>query len=301
MSLATAPLRATVLAAAGSRKRFSEVRAFNADVALHVRFNPDWSEGLTTSVAALAATVEVDATNIILEVDAASDRDVAHAGKTVQELVDEINAAQADGTSRWRAGLGDVRPNEETVPLVLSAADAMLGYKDSVAIISAATVLRLAAGTDRGDRGRGYFLPDGFNTLYDYGISGPPNPVAPNIGRTGGISADQGEDILKSRRSAFRASPAALAQDINPSCSRFLTVVDAITNNALATTGTSLIYTIFDGEDNVLWSTRQLEAVSEIAVPNVRTRGPAFLTVVGDTGAAFTAGSVGMYGDIRVA
>jgi len=43
------------------------------------------------------------------------------------------------------------------------------------------------------------------------------------------------------------------------------------------------------------------EAVSEIAVPNVRTRGPAFLTVVGDTGAAFTAGSVGMYGDIRVA
>lgn len=301
MTLATAPLRATVLAAAGGRKRFSEVRAFNADVALHVRFNPDWSEGLTTSVSALAATVEVDATNIILEVDAASDRDIAHASKSVQELVDEINAAESDGTSRWRAGLGDVAPDEVTVPLVLSAADAMLGYEDSVSIIAAATTLRLAAGTDRGNRGQGYFLPDGFNTLYDYGIAGPPNPVAPNIGRAGGISAAQGEDILKSRRSAFRASPAALAQEINPSCSRFLTVVDSITNNALATTGASLVYTISEGDGTVLWSTTQLEAVSEIDVPNVECRGPAFLTVVGDTGAAFTAGSVGMYGDIRVA
>jgi hypothetical protein len=305
MSIAIPPLRQTKLAAAGSRKRFSEVRAFNADVSLHVKFNPDWAEGLTPGVAALAATVEVDATNIILEVDAASDRNVAHATKSVQTLIDEINATQSDGTNRWRAGLGDVRPGVVTTPLVLSAANSLLGYLGSVSIIAAATTLHLAVGTDRSNRGEGYRIPDAFNTLYDYPLTrltgGLADPLPSQVGRGGGVDSNQGEDILPQRRSAFRNSPAARAREINPSASRFLTVVDAITNNALATTGTLLQYTLTEEDGNVVWSQEELEAVTFIDVPSVVCRGPAYLTVVGDTGAAFTAGEVGMTGDIRVA
>ncbi len=97
MTIATAPLRHTQVAAVGGAKRFSATRKslLSSEVSpfdsiLVVRFNPDWSEGLTTGVAAAAATVEIDATNIILDVDGVLDRNIAHSGLTVQEMVDAI-------------------------------------------------------------------------------------------------------------------------------------------------------------------------------------------------------------------
>ena len=309
MTLATAPLRHTVVAAVGGAKRFSVTRKSllstatpGFDSILRVRFNADWSEGLTASVSAAAATVEVDATDIILDVDGSLDRAVTFAGKTVQELIDEINATQGTTrlTNRWRAGLADTAPNLVVVPKVAAAADAMLGYLEGLSIGNGNDeVVFAAVGTDRGDRGAGNFLPDGFNTGYSYPIQDVVTPVAPNVGRTGGISADQGEDVLASRRSAFRQSPALLAQEINPSAARFETVVDAIWTDIIVPDAGNpdvpIIAKIFDGEGTLVWSQKG-GAVPPIhfTPPNVTVRGPAYITVGGDgsgTDDAITDGS----------
>lgn len=317
MSLATAPLRQTQVAAVGGAKRFSVVRksllssaTSGFDSILRIRFNPDWSEGLVSSVAALAATVEVDATDIILEVDASSDRTVTFSGKTVQELIDEINATQGTTrlTNRWRAGLADTAPNVVVAPKVAAAADAMTGYVDGLSIGNGDDeVVFLAVGTDRGDRGAGNFLPDGFNTLYSYPIQDVVTPVAPNVGRTGGISADQGEDVLASRRSAFRQSPALLAQDINPSAARFETVVDAIWTDIIVPDGGNpdvpIVAKIFDGEGTLVWSQKGgATPPIHFTPPNIAVRGPAYITVGGDgsgTDDAITDGLVTVTGFTR--
>ena len=310
MTIATPPLRQTQVAAVGSRKRFSATRAFNASVLLRIKFNPDWSEGLVSGVAAAAATVEVDATDLILEVDASSDRSVTFTAKTIATVLDEINATQGAGTSRptnrWRAGLADVGPSVVDVPDVAAAANAMLGYEDGLAILdSVINAVYVGIGTDRSNRGAGYFLPDGFNTLYDYPLTrltgGLADPLTSQVGRAGGVSASQGEDVLSQRRSAFRKSPAALAQERHPSASRFITTIDTILNAGMVTTGTLLTYSIAEIDGVVKWSTTVAETVQEIDVPRVECRGPAFITVAEPAATAITAGTVTVLGDQRVA
>ena len=300
MALATPPLLQQKVAAIASRKRFVETRAFNASELLRIKFNPDWSESAVAGVAATAATVEVDATDIILETNALTDRSVTFTAKTIGAVLDEINATQADGTNRWRAGLSDVGPTVVDVPAVLSATAAMDGYVDSLALLdSVILAVYVAAGTDRSNRGEGYFLPDGFNTNYDYPLDPANNPG--QVGRSGGIDASQGEDFLPQRRSAFRNSPAALAQERYPSASRFITTVDSILNAGIVTLGTLLTYSIAEIDGTVKWSTTVAETVTEIVVPHVECRGPAFLTVAEPAATAITAGTVTMQGDIRVA
>lgn len=313
MTLATAPLRHTKVAAVGGAKRFSVTRkslsssgvsAF--DSIFRVKFNPDWSEGLVAGVAAAAATVEIDATNIILDVDGSLDRNIAHASLTVQEMVDAINATQSDGTNRWRAGLEDTAPNVVVVPKVAAALDAMLGYLDGVGVGNGDDeIVFLAVGTDRGERGAGNFLPDGFNTLYDYEKT--PDVTPGDVGRSGGIDASQGEDVLPQRRSAFRKSPAFLAQERYSSAARFETVVDAIWTDIIVPDGGNpdvpILAKIFDGSGVLVWS--ELGGATppiHFTVPSVTVRGPAFITVGGDgsgTDDAITDGSVTVTGFTR--
>ena len=319
MTIATAPLRHTQVAAVGGAKRFSVTRKSLSssgvspfDSIFHVKFNPDWSEGLVAGVAAEAATVEIDATDIILQVDASPDRDVTFSGLTVQEMIDAINATESDGTNRWRAGLADVAPNVVLVPKVASALDAMLGYLDGVEVGNGddETVF-LAVGTDRGERGAGNFLPDGFNTNYDYPLTrltgGLADPLTSQVGRAGGVDASQGEDVLSQRRSAFRKSPAALAQERYSSAARFVTVVDAIWTDIIVPDGGNddvpILVKIFDGSGSLVWSELG-GAVPPIhfTVPSVTVRGPAYITVGGDGSGAdneITDGSVTVTGFTR--
>lgn len=293
MALVKAPLRATQVASVGGQKRFAVVRDSQASVntvgrdeLFRVKFNPDWSEGLTPGVAAAAATVEIDATNIILDVDGALDRNIAHAGLTVQQMIDAINATESDNTNRWRAGLADAAPNVVATPAVMAAQDVMQGYIDSVAVShTPIEVVFIGVGSDRSNRGEGDFLPDGFNTLYDYPLDPAANPG--DVGRTGGIDAGQGEDVLSQRRSAFRKSPAQLAQERHPSQALFLTTVDAITTNIAVPDGANpdvpILAQIFDGSGTLVWS--QLGSATPpvyFAPPGVTVRGPAYVTVGGN-------------------
>ena len=306
MALATPPLLQQKVFAIASRKRFVETRAFDASVLLRIKFNPDWSESQVAGTAATAATAAVDATDIDLEVNAAADRSVTFTGKTIGAILDEISATQSDGTNRWRAGLADVGPTVVDALSVQNAANVMLGYEDSLILLDLVkNAVYVAAGTDRSNRGEGYFLPDGFNTNYDYPLQGQTggvaDPLPSQVGRAGGIDASQGEDLLPQRRSAFRNSPAALAQERYPSASRFITTVDSILNAGMVTTGTLLTYSIAEIDGTVIWSTTVAETVQEIVVPHVECRGPAFLTVAEPAATAITAGTVTMQGDIRVA
>ncbi len=89
---------------------------------------------------------------------------------------------------------------------------------------------------------------------------------------------------------------------MNPAAMKFQTVVDSIMNNGMvAGTNEPLVYTLTEADGNIVFRTQQPDTVEFIEVPNVVCRGPAFLTVVGNLGGQFTAGQVGMYGDIRVA
>ena len=313
MTIATAPLRHTQVAAVGGAKRFSVVRksasssaVSSFDGILTVKFNPDWSEGLVAGVAAAASTVEIDATNIILDVDGSLDRNIAHSGLTVQEMIDAINATEADGTNRWRAGLSDVAPNVVVVPKVAAALDAMLGYLGGIEVGNGddETVF-LAVGTDHGERGAGNFLPDGFNTLYDYEKT--PATTPGDVGRSGGIDASQGEDVLPQRRSAFRKSPAFLAQERYSSAARFVTVVNDIWTDIIVPDGGNpdvpILVKIFDGAGVLVW--QELGGATppiHLTVPNVTVRGPAYITAGGDgSGAdnAITDGSVTVTGFTR--
>jgi hypothetical protein len=163
----------------------------------------------------------------------------------------------------------------------------------------------LAVGTDRGERGAGNFLPDGFNTLYDYEKT--PATTPGDVGRSGGIDASQGEDVLPQRRSAFRKSPAFLAQERSSAAARFVTVVNDIFTDLVVPDGVNpdvpIKVSIFDGEGTLVWSEVGNAAPPvHFTVPGVTVRGPAFITAGGDgSGAdnAITDGSVTVTGFTR--
>ncbi len=189
-----------------------------------------------------------------------------------------------------------------------------LGYVDSVAAVQATIeTVFIGVGTDESNRGQGNFLPDGFDTLYDYPLTnltaGLADPAPSQIGRSGGIDADQGEDLLPQRRSAFPAlnGSAALFQEGSSAALRFETVVDAIWTDIIVPDGGNpdvpIIARIFDGEGTLVWS--QLGgAIPPIhfVPPSVAVRGPAYITVGGDGSGvdnAITTGTVTVTGFTR--
>ena len=125
MSIAKAPLRQTVVAAEGSRKRFVERRLFpsvasrwtrNQSSLLSIKWNPYWSESHDSAgtVVDFAEVRNSSAVAMIGDPDSAAsgERTVTMtAAKTVQNLIDEWNAPNANNNVYWRAGLADVAPS----------------------------------------------------------------------------------------------------------------------------------------------------------------------------------------------
>ena len=293
-----------------SEKRFEERRNSqaspgdqDADAVLRIRYNPDWSQNTVGNPTALA-TVEVDATNIILRVDGVIERNVAWAGLSARQLVDAVNAPNADGSRYWRAGLADALDVQVNALAVMAPQNAMVGYiGDSVPIHhSSGLFVYVSPGFDESERGQGDFNPQPFDMDYEYAIQTSPGVPASAVGRGGGIDARQGEDILPQKASRFGTANIRKAKEVHPANTIQETIVRSI-SHSLTTAGTeNILFTIYeDGDPNPIWQTEVPEATLEVLVPDVRTRGPARLNVNAKAFGAFTAGIVVMRGITRAA
>ncbi len=251
----------------------------------YVKWNPDWEEGLTPGVKAEAATVEVDATNIILRVDGALDRNIAHAGLSAREVVEAVEEPQ-NGARRWRAGIGDRESDSSTVFVAQAELNAMVGQDElGVPLESGLGFFMLVGVGNRFSReGGGNTLPGMFNTPYDYPRGGLVSPT--QVGRGGGIAADQGEDVLPQRASKFGTANRTLAREGNSARPKFEVFVRSISHNLVAGAGEDLRVQLFEGDPLVnvpIWQ-HFIPAGSpepEILVPNVRCANAAYLQIFG--------------------
>lgn len=102
-------------------------------------------------------------------------------GATVQGMIDRVNGTDT-GVTRWRAGLGDFRPQfvvDADSGIVVAAANAMLGagveglpvYGDT-SELSSVNALAVGLGTDRAIEGRGQSFPDHFQSGYTSTVAG---------------------------------------------------------------------------------------------------------------------------------
>ena len=310
MALATPQLSAPQQ---GSLKRFSAVRdsqaaspsGTNVSAILRVKSHRRWSRD-TTGAEITAATVAV-VTNTDIQLTAgALERTVVITGKPVREIIREINALDtATGLRPWRAGYADVHPNHQLASAVnFGATSSLLGQNEpGLAVSDSINQLFLSVGGDFARDGAGDRVPEYIDTGYIYNKDPANNPN--QVGRGGGIAADQGEDILPLRRSAFGTGRDDLDRELNPASPRFDTVVQRITHN-LAVGAEAIVFRIleYDFQQNastVVWSTQNANTVQEIAVPNVRTRGPAYIVAQGAALGAITAGVMTVEGVRRTA
>ena len=183
-------------------------RAVSADESAlcYVKINPHPPQVTTDAGAEITtATVQVTANNLTLLVNTAAETVIGtYTGNsgadntatfgdtncaTIQELLNVLNGIAPGQTSvvrRWRAGLGDFRPQFAIGTgdgLATAAANAMLGYDqgliclaDSSALASANTIA-IGLGTDRAKSGRGQTIPDHFESDYTSTVAGVKTPV----------------------------------------------------------------------------------------------------------------------------
>ncbi len=299
--------RALSINQVAGQKRFGTVRnsqaavgAQDRDAILRIRWNPDWSESQTDGTAMTAATVDADATNIVLADQVGTERSIAHAGLTVRQMVDEINV-KASSRRPWRAGFADVDPNVAVTPATIGAAiSAEIGYEgDSVPLNHSTTgVLWISPGFDGSGRGTGHDFPDAFDTDYDYPVT--------TAGRGGGISANLGEDILPGKASRFGTGQTQLAAERYPTRPVFETVITSFSHSLTTVGAENLVVEVYEdtgpgGASTPIWGIEIPEATAEQTVPNVRTSGAAYVKVSSKSAGAFTAGSFAMRGFIRMA
>lgn len=280
-------------AAAGSEAKDATVR---------VKFNPDWSDGLTPGTPAAAATVEVDGVNIILRVDAVIERNVPHGGgATVQTMIDAINAPAANGARYWRAGKQDGIGRLITGGLaVFGPVNAMTGYLDSVPLTHNLNNFAYAGiNVDMSERGAPeYTIPHGLDADYVYNIQTAPGTPVSAVGRAGGIAADQGEDILPQRASIFRTSNWRREREVRPANPKFVTRAMWLTHN-LTSVGAAACRFLFykdDGDPIAIHTEIVPEATHEVPLPNIECVGPMFVGVNKTDNAAFTGGGFTIHG-----
>jgi len=321
MSIATAPRRQTSVAAVASRKRFFEIRLFRNNFTrwtkdqpslFTLKFNPRWSESLDTpgTTVDFAEAVILNPSEMDLDIDATgqTERQVSLViAKTVQEVIDFVNAPNANGAQYWTAGVADFAPGVEA-PTSLDNTNLpfeqslLVGFEDNIYVpiaVNLSNSYNLAAGVQEAKFGTGD-IPHYLDTDYNYPLTPATNPL--QVGSGGGISGSQGEDLLAQRAGKFGTREQVRAAEMNPADARFLTVVDSIGNGGMvAGANEPLVYEIMEADGSVAWRAVRADSIEFIKVPSVACRGPAFLKVTGQSGGSFTTGFVTMQGDIRVA
>jgi len=289
-------------------KPVSRSAAADGSALCYARFNADRDPVPTTDAAAAitAATIEVQANLIDLQVNGAAETVIGtYTGNsgtdgqavfgdtncaTVGELIAVLNGlapGQTSAVRRWRAGLGDFRPQFVIGTgdgLVLAASNALLGRNhqglalqaDSSALASANTI-SVGLGIPFAKEGGGQSIPDHFESEYSSTTAGVRTPV----------------------RSAGRRI------DEQPGLARFQVYVTDIQVGALF--ATTKVVTAYDNAGNTLkvetlGSGTAIAGAGNYSVDNPWVVGPpgspVWLEVTG-TG-AFTDGTVSASGYIRV-
>lgn len=186
-------------------KQLSRSVAADESAICHVKINPHPPAVSTDAGAEITtATVQVIATDLTLLVNTAAETVIgtftgnsaadnvatfADNNATVQELLNILNGVAAGQTSvvrRWRAGLGDFRPQfvlDATSGLATAAANAMLGYAEGLICLAdssglpSANTLAIGLGTDRAVSGGAQRIPDHFESDYSSTTAGVKLPV----------------------------------------------------------------------------------------------------------------------------
>lgn len=285
------------------RRRLAVPTDPETDSVLRVKWNPDWEQGTTPGLKVVSATVEVGAVNIELRINGPVARSIAWAGKTAQQLVDEINAPMADGSRYWRAGLGDNQPENVNSLDTLAPENILLGYNDSVALKHSHNFLVYASnGYDESGKGVGDFQPQPYDMDYNYPIQTAAGTPPSTVGRGGGISARQGEDILPQKASRFGTNNIRLAKERHPANTVFETIVQSVGHDLTFGIAEPVRIAIYQGGGmGLVWATILNIGETEIVVPDVKVRGPAYVAAQGTGAAAITGGGLNVRGLQRVA
>ena len=278
-----------------------------------VKYDPNWQEGLTDGQQVSSADVAASAPTVNFKVDTVNDpelTDITWASESIPAAVQRVNKSK-----RWVAQFADGVPSD-TAPGATAgqtvSTSGLVGRdpRDWVYVTAAVeTSMSIGFGVRefysnrRGPAGASNLtLPDFRNTGYSYPLTPATNPA--QVGRGGGISASQGEGVLKQRASKFRDFAFDAEAQKSPTNLNFECQINRIWGDLeVAGPATSRLVTVVDLVASRVYSfpIAGITGLFDLDV-TIASSGPLWVTfAAGDGSSAINGGdTLAAQGDVRI-